>query len=66
VMNADGSVATFFVSYARAYKVELPRGFSTVLKTKCSNDGISVVLWQVESRRNRRTFQPRRAKKNEG
>ena len=56
VMNCDTYRRRYYKDFAMAYSTHLPRGFHTSLMSLEDNDDISVCLWKVESRRNRRTF----------
>lgn len=46
----------YYENFAETYGVELPRGFITKRLESCDADGVSVWLWKVMSRKNRRTY----------
>jgi hypothetical protein len=58
ILKCEAFRRSYYKDFSRAYSVEIPRGFHTSLLSARHNDRIDVFLWKVESRRNRRTFDP--------
>jgi hypothetical protein len=58
VLKCEGFRRKYYKEFGDSYSVQLPRGFHTRLISKRDHDSIAVYLWKVESRRNRRTFDP--------
>lgn len=59
VAEASFSRRKFYRRFEREYGVEIPKGFSTLLHSYVSGDGIDIYLWGVQSSRGRRVFSPK-------
>ena len=58
ILGCDDFRRRYYKDFSKAYGAQLPRGLHTSLLSKRDHDHIDVYLWKVESRTNRRTFDP--------